>query len=77
MSRGDDEIIAVPVASHPLARKRKLGATALLATELVMLEEASDTRGVVAQAYATRGFALVPSLVVDSQEAIKRLLRIG
>ncbi|MBN3765983.1 LysR family transcriptional regulator [Burkholderia sp. Ac-20365] len=77
MSLGDDEIIAVAGPNHPLARKRKLSAAALSDVELVMREEGSGTREVVAQAYAAHGLVLEPGLVVGSPEAIKRVLRIG
>jgi DNA-binding transcriptional LysR family regulator len=77
LSLGDDEIIAVVGPQHPLARRRRLNASALSDVELVMREEGSGTREVVAHAYAAQSLALEPGLVVGSQEAIKRLLRIG
>jgi DNA-binding transcriptional LysR family regulator len=77
MSLGDDEIIAVAGPNHPLAQRRRLNAAALSDVELVMREEGSGTREVVEEAYAAHGLALEPGLVVGSQEAIKRLLRIG
>ena len=77
MSLGDDEIMAVAGPGHPLARRRTLNAAALSDVELVMREEGSGTREVVEQAYAAHGLSLDPALVVGSQEAIKRLLRIG
>lgn len=74
---GRDEIIAVAGAKHPYARRRKFGAAELADTGLVMREEGSGSREVVAQAYAAHGTTLEPKLTIGSPKAIKRLLRIG
>ncbi|AMV45923.1 MULTISPECIES: LysR family transcriptional regulator [Paraburkholderia] len=77
MSLGADEIVAVAGPDHPLSRRRRLNAASLSDVELVMREKGSGTREVVEQAYAAHELTLEPGLVVGSQEAIKRLLRIG
>jgi DNA-binding transcriptional LysR family regulator len=77
MSLGADEIVAVAGPDHPLSRRRRLNAASLSDVELVMREKGSGTREVVEQAYAAHELRLEPGLVVGSQEAIKRLLRIG
>lgn len=88
---GEDEIVAVVGARHPLARAGRhdadatgasapdtpLSAAQLEDAELVMREPGSGTREVVEQAYASHGLTLRPSLSVGSPEAIKQLLRLG
>lgn len=74
---GEDEIVAVAGATHPLARRRGLTAAALGEAELVMREPGSGTREVVARAYASLGLTLSPRLSIGSPDAIKRLLRLG
>lgn len=74
---GEDEIVAVAGATHPLARRRALTAAALGEAELVMREPGSGTREVVARAYASLGLTLSPRLSIGSPDAIKRLLRLG
>lgn len=74
---GQDRIVPVAGAGHPLARRRKLSAAELGEAELVMREPGSGTREVVIQAYAARGLEMKPALSIGSPEAIKRLLRLG
>ena len=74
---GQDEIVVVAGPTHPLASRRRLNATALANTELILREPGSGTRQVVEQAYAARGLTLSPSCSIGSPEAIKRMLRLG
>jgi LysR family transcriptional regulator, low CO2-responsive transcriptional regulator len=74
---GHDEIIAVAGSTHPFAKRRKLNASALAQTELVLRETGSGTRDAVEQAYAEQNLALSPTCSIGSPEAIKRMLRLG
>lgn len=76
-SLGEDLIVAVAGADHPLAKRRGLTAAAVGEAELVMREPGSGTREVVERAYAALGLSLAPKLSIGSPEAIKRLLRLG
>ncbi|WP_350357543.1 LysR substrate-binding domain-containing protein [Paraburkholderia fungorum] len=70
---GEDEIVAVAAADHPLLR-RKVSAHELASGMVILRESGSGTRAAVEQAYQAQGLTMEPLMSVSNTEAIKRML---
>ncbi|HET9093103.1 MAG TPA: LysR substrate-binding domain-containing protein, partial [Acidimicrobiales bacterium] len=68
----EDELVVVVGASHPWARRRRALSPAELArTALLVREEGSGTRQVLAEALAEHGLEVVSAMELGSTTAIK------
>ncbi|WP_159795101.1 LysR family transcriptional regulator [Puerhibacterium puerhi] len=74
----DDELVVVVAPTHPWARRRSVGAAALVDGGLVVREEGSGTRDVLARALAAAGVALPEHLpTLGSTAAVKAAVAHG
>jgi DNA-binding transcriptional LysR family regulator len=68
----DDELVVVVGKDHPWARRRRpLTANELAATPLVLREQGSGTRDVLAAALSEHGLGVRPAIELGSTTAIK------
>lgn len=74
---GEDELVAIAPAGHPLLRRRGLRAKEFFGHPLVLRERGSGTRAVVEQALRQRRLKLGATLDLASPEAVKQAVMAG
>jgi DNA-binding transcriptional LysR family regulator len=70
-------LIVIAPENHPLARKKKISWAELVDERFIMREKGSGTRLAIDQHLASQGMSLNHSIVMESNEAIKRAVRSG
>lgn len=72
-----DEIVAIAQPSHPLARKRSIGAAALAGEKLILGERGGNTRRMIDDFFNAAG--VKPNVVMElsRQEAINQMVEAG
>jgi len=74
---GQDELVAIAPAGHPLLGRRGLRAAELCRHPLILREEGSGTRAVIEQALRRKRLKAQPALALASPEAIKQAVMAG
>lgn len=74
---GEDELVAIAPAKHPLLRRDDVTAREFCREPLVLREPGSGTRAAIEQALARKRLKVEPLLSLGSPEAIKGAVRCG
>lgn len=74
---GQDELVAIAPAGHPLLRKKEVTAREVCREPFILREEGSGTRAVVERALRRKGITVKPILSLASPEAIKNTVAAG
>ncbi len=74
---GEDELVAVAPAGHPLLARGGVTAREFCREPLIVREQGSGTRAVLEQSLARKKIALAPFLTLSSPEAIKNAVVSG
>lgn len=73
----EDPLVFIAAPDHPLAQARSIPLARLVQEPFLMRESDSDTRNTMEQLFAKTGLAIMPSMVVNSNEALKRSVQAG
>jgi len=73
----EDEIVVIVPPGHPLLSEGTITAARVCQEPFVVREEGSGTRAVVERAFAERGLAPRPAMLLGNIEAIKRAVTAG
>jgi len=68
----EDPLVFIAAPDHPLAQERSISLSRLVQEPFLMRESDSDTRNTMEQLFAKTGLTISPSMVVNSNEALKR-----
>ncbi|OJX79478.1 LysR family transcriptional regulator [Magnetospirillum sp. 64-120] len=74
---GQDHIVAVATAGHPLTLETTVTAATLCHRVMVAREKGSGTRAIIDQAHAQAGLDFHPHITVSTAQALKNLLLAG
>jgi DNA-binding transcriptional LysR family regulator len=72
-----DALVAIAHPRNPLARRRRVTASMLLAEPLIVVEPDALARGVLERLAQRNGHSVSPALMLDSTEAVKRAVAAG
>lgn len=73
----EDPLVFIAAPDHPLAQARSIPLSRLEQEPFLMREPDSETRNTLEQLFAQTGLAISPSMVVNSNEALKRSVQAG
>ena len=73
----EDPLVLIAAPDHPLAQERSIPLSRLVQEPFLMREPDSETRNTIEQLFAKTGFSIMPSMVVNSNEALKRSVQAG
>lgn len=72
-----DPLVVIAASTHPLVGKKAVSLERMAKEPILMREPSSDTRGVIEQFFTKQGIQLKPSMVINSNEAIKKCVQAG
>ena len=72
-----DPLVLIAAPDHPLAPVRALPLSRLAQEPFLMREPDSETRNTVERFFAQQGVAMTTSMVINSNEAVKRCVQAG
>ena len=71
----EDPLVLIAAPDHPLAQVRALPLSRLAQEPFLMREPDSETRNTVERFFAQQGVAMTTSMVINSNEAVKRCVQ--
>jgi len=73
----DNPLVVIAPPDHPLARKKKVSIQELASAPFLVRETGSGTRGAMERYFADKGMAILTSMEMSSNEAIKQAVQAG
>lgn len=73
----ENPLVVIAPSDHPLAQRRRLKLSDLVAEPLLARESGSGTRATAEEAFARKGVSWEPRMALGSNEAIKHAVRAG